>query len=393
MQLLPKDVLEKIRSNANMYDFKNEFCIEDLEMLQSTGYLKAVVPQRLGGPGLTLTQLSRSQRELSKHSPATALAVNMHLLWGAVATHLDNRGDKRLEWVFEEILADEIFAFGISEAGNDSVLLDSFCVAKPVEKQEKNHVASDADSAYLISGKKIFTTLSPVWTRLGVHARTEGKTPEIVVGFLSREKFSGVRSKNEGGIGISHPDEWNTLGMRATQSWNTVLQDVPLKKSYVTAKYEPYDPNDAIIMAVSLSFGVLTASVYAGIADRALELATAAAIDDSRGSAKLEDPLLATWLTNGMLEHRSAIDSLERLATDIDQLVLREDYSVAVAAMKNQVTDEARRAVDLAMRVFGSRGFAADSELSRLYRDVLAGIFHPRSASSLAASLRDSIKK
>lgn len=381
MSVLPKDLLHRIRERAAAHDRDNTFCTEDLRELQAAGYLKANVPEQLGGSGLGLFDLSRAQRTLAAHAPATALAVNMHLLWIAVARILADRGDDRLTWVFRDAAAGEIFAFGISEARNDSVLLDSFCTARP-----------DGND-FLVTGKKIFTTLSPVWTRLGVHAKTEGTDPRIVVGFLRRDALPGgaARQRDAGGEGITYPDSWNPLGMRATQSWNTRMDGVRLRGGDTVATYEPYDASDPIILAVSLAFGVLTSSVYAGIADRALELATLAANEPLGEGIRLDDPYVASRLTDAVLGQRSALDTLKRLAADIDRQADRDDWSVAVAAMKNEVTDEARRTVETAFRTVGSRAYTADSELARLYRDVLAGLFHPRSATSLASQVRSQL--
>lgn len=368
MTVLPDDLLLRIRERAPRYDQENSFCDEDLVELATSGYLTAPVPVELGGAGLNLTELSRAQRLLAAHAPSTALAVNMHLLWLSVARVLADRGDHRLDWVFREAASGEVFAFGISEAGNESVLLDSFSSA-----------VSDGDD-FLVSGKKIFTTLSPVWTRLGLHAKVgeDSGDARIVVGFVRRDQQSG----NEG---ITHPDGWDPLGMRATQSWNTRLERVRLRGDDVVATYEPYDASDGIILAVSLAFGVLTSSVYAGIADRALELAAQA--------VNLDDPDGSSRLTRAILAHRTSIDALERIAGDVDRGVARDDYSLAIAHMKNLVTDEARDAVEVAIRLVGSRAYAADSELARLYRDVLAGMFHPRSAKSLTAQVRSQLSQ
>jgi alkylation response protein AidB-like acyl-CoA dehydrogenase len=51
-----------------------------------------------------------------------------------------------------------VFAFGISEAGNDLVLFGSDTVAEP-----------RPDGSYAFTGTKIFTSLAPVWTQLGLH--------------------------------------------------------------------------------------------------------------------------------------------------------------------------------------------------------------------------------
>lgn len=382
-ELLPDDLLHEIRARAHGYDAENRFCIEDIHALRETGYLKAGVPVEYGGSGLSLSELTLAQRRLATASPATALAVNMHLLWGAIAKVLYDRDDHRLDWVFEEIAAGEIFAFGISEAGNDKVLLDSTCTATP-----------DGDD-YLVSGLKIFTTLSPIWTRLGMHGKTEGDDARIVVGFHRRDalEHGAPRAKDQGGEGISYPHPWNTLGMRATQSWNTQLDGVRLERRDIVATFEPYDARDPIILAVSLAFGVLTSSVYAGLADRALELARVAANAPGADGPKLDDPYFAGLITEAVLDHRASIDMLELVASDIDGVTPREDWSMAIAALKNRIVDEARRTVDVAVRVVGSRAFSADHELSRLYRDVLAGIFHPRSAKSLAAAVREDLTR
>lgn len=380
-ELLPEETLLRIRDRAQGYDAKNRFFTEDLEELVATGYLAAGVPTMFGGSGLSLAELTLAQRRLAQHSPPTALGVNMHLLWVAVAKILYDDGDDRLEWVLRDAGAGEIFAFGISEAGNESVLLDSYCEATP-----------EGDD-YLLSGKKVFTTLSPAWTRLGVHARVNAAEPKIVAGFLRRDSLENnvARTQDQGGPGISYPDVWNPLGMRATQSWNTQLDGARLLGVDVVATYDPFDPSDPLLLAVSAAFATLTSSVYVGIADRALELATEAANQPVGTGLKLDDPDVAARLTSAVLEHRNSVDILELIASDVDAGVDREDWSSALAALKNRVTDEARVAIDTSIRTVGSRAYAADSELARLYRDVLAGLFHPRSSRSLAASVRASL--
>lgn len=371
-------LLESFRGRAAGYDADNRFFADDLVHLGMAGYFAAPVPEELGGGGLTLSELVRSQRRLAAYAPATALGVNMHLVWVQVARFLHDRGDGRLDWVLSDAVAGEIFAFGISEAGNDAVLMDAFSNAEP-----------DGEGGYLVSGTKVFTTLSPVWTRLGLHARDDSdpESPKIVFGF-TRRGGAGVRTAAHGGPGISHPGTWNPLGMRATQSWNTTLDRVPVAAADVAGKIAPFTPTDPIVLGIFASFSVLTAAVYAGIADRALELAREAVLRPAGEGIRLDDPDTAARLTEAVLEHRATLDALELLARDVDSLADRDDWFLALAAAKNRATDGARHAVDVAMRYAGSRGYQADSELARLYRDVLAGMFHPSSAASLADTVR-----
>src|SRR5690606_28695270 len=116
--ILPDDLLERIRARAAAYDRENAFFDEDLEELVAAGYLTAMVPTELGGAGLSLEEMTREQMRLAGASPATALAVNMHHVWVSVARYVHERGDASTDFILEEAAAGEIFAFGVSEAGN-----------------------------------------------------------------------------------------------------------------------------------------------------------------------------------------------------------------------------------------------------------------------------------
>ncbi|MBC7760969.1 MAG: acyl-CoA dehydrogenase, partial [Candidatus Saccharibacteria bacterium] len=94
--LLPVELLARIHERAPGYDRDNVFFTEDLEELVSAGYLRALVPESFGGLGLSLQQVAHHQVRLAMAAPATALAVNMHLVWTGVAKTLHDRGDDSL---------------------------------------------------------------------------------------------------------------------------------------------------------------------------------------------------------------------------------------------------------------------------------------------------------
>ncbi|MFT4231365.1 MAG: acyl-CoA dehydrogenase family protein, partial [Leucobacter sp.] len=197
-EYLPDELLERFRERAALVDRENRFADEDLAELRDRGYLRLFVPEELGGPGLTLHEVSRLQQRLAGAAPPTALAINMHLTCTGVVRAMLERGDRSLDYVLEEAMAGEIFAFGISEPANDWVLQGSNTVAEPQE-----------DGGYLLSGVKIFTSLSPVWTRLIAHGLdlSDPEQPTLVFGFIDR-----------GAPGISVADRWDVLGMRGSQS-------------------------------------------------------------------------------------------------------------------------------------------------------------------------------
>jgi alkylation response protein AidB-like acyl-CoA dehydrogenase len=358
--LLPDALLATFRSRAAGYDEANSFCYEDFADLQAADYLKMLVPETDGGLGYGLRQASLAQLRLATAAPATALAVNMHLVWTGVAQVLQARGDQSLEFVLEEASRGEIFGFGVSEAGNDHVLFDSTTAAAPQE-----------DGGYSFTGTKVFTSLSPVWTRLGTFGRDDdGDEPRLVWAFIDREA-TGYRIK----------DDWNTLGMRASQSNTTVLDGVRARPERVFRNL-PVGPNpDPLIFGIFSCFEILLASVYAGVGKRAVELAVenvGRRMSLKTGRSYAQDPDIRWRVADAAIEMDGLYPQLESIARDVDTLVDHGPmWFPKLAAVKVRATETAKRVVEQAVRVSGGGGYFRGSELERLYRDVLAGIYHP----------------
>lgn len=348
-------LLQRLRDRAPVYDRENRFFDDDLVELRDAGYLR---PR-------PLLEAVRDQRLLAAFAPATALAVNMHLVWTGVARVLAERGDHTIDWVLRDAEAGELFAFGISEAGNDLVLWDS---ATAVER---------VDGGYAYTGTKIFTSLAPAWTRLGVFGREEGPDgPRLVHGFLTRDD-----------AGVTTLDDWDTLGMRATQSRSTRLDGAVIPDERII-RFLPVGPNaDPLVFAIFANFLLLIGSVYAGIADRALELAVdAVRTRTSRrtGRSLAQDPDFRWRIADAALALDALAPDLETLAADVDGLVDRgAGWFRALVGAKHRATETARVVVDHAVRSAGGGGYRASAELSRLQRDVLAGIYHPSDTESV----------
>ncbi|MFC0680223.1 acyl-CoA dehydrogenase family protein [Lysobacter korlensis] len=358
---LAPDLVERIRSRAAGYDRENAFFWEDLDELRAAGYLR---PR-------SLLATARDQRLLAAHAPATALGINMHLVWTGVARVLAERGDPSLDWVLADARAGELFAFGNSEAGNDLVLFDSATLAEP-----------RPDGGYAFTGTKIFTSLSPAWTRLGVFGRNGDR---LVHGFLIRET-PGWRSL----------DDWDTLGQRATQSHTTVLEGAIVTPERI-ARILPAGPSaDPFIFGIFANFLLLISSVYAGIADRAVELAVeAASRRTSRkndGRPYSQDPDIRWRVADAALALDALAPQIESLAADVDGLADHgADWFRLLTGVKHRSTETARYVVDQAMRIAGGGAYRNGAELSRLQRDVLAGIYHPSDTESVHSTVATSL--
>lgn len=364
---LTPEVLARIRERAPGYDERNEFFVDDLDELRAAGYLRA----------RELERASVDQRLLAAHAPATALGLTMHLVWMGVARDLLAAGDDSLAWVLDDAERGELFAFAISEAGNDRVMSDSLTRVDRV------------DGGWAFTGTKIFTTLSPAWTRLGVlgrHDPTDGGAPQIVHGFLTRDTLNAETP------GMTITPDWNTLGMRATQSHTTRLDGAVVTDDRV-ARILPVGPSgDPYSLAIAANFHTLIASVYAGIADRALELAIDSAQRRtslrSGGAPQALDPDIRWRIADAALALDALAPQLQAVARDRDAGVDRGmRWFRDLAGLKHRSVETARHVVDQSMRIAGGGAYRWSAELSRLQRDVLAGIYHPSDTEAVHATV------
>jgi alkylation response protein AidB-like acyl-CoA dehydrogenase len=357
--VLDNALIEACGERAAVYDRENRFFTEDFDALRAAGYLNVLVPRDLGGGGLSVAEVCNEQARLAYRAPATAVAINMHLYWTGIARYLRECGDSSLEWILEESLAGEVFAAGHAETGNDLPGLLSTARAERV------------DGGYRVWGHKMFSSLSPVWTRLGLHAadNSDAANPTIIHAFLPREAD-----------GYHIEATWDTLGMRATRSDDTILDGAFIPDRYIARKI-PALGFDLFLLALFGNFLPPLSAVYYGAARRAADLAIASA------SGKTSLGLTRSMAYHPEVQHLAAdmLIALEAMEAHIKQVA--QDWSNGVdhgaawglklLALKHHCTESAKQVVDLAMTMSGGAGMYKRNELERLYRDIRCGGFHP----------------
>jgi alkylation response protein AidB-like acyl-CoA dehydrogenase len=358
--LLDDEMLARFDERAPVYDRENRFFDEDFEELRRSGYLLAAVPTELGGGGLDLAGYSALVRRLAYVAPATALAVNMHCYWTGVASDLLKLGDGSCRWILEEAARGEVFAALHGEAGNDLPLLLSVATATRV------------DGGWEISGHKIFGSLSPVWTYGGFHAMdtSDPEHPQIVHGFLPRSA-----------TGYRIVDTWDTIGMRATQSHDTVLDKAFVPDALVPvvcpAGFAGAGPFHVSIFAWAL---MGFASTYLAAARRAYDL-TVARVQRRTSIALTRSLAHHPEVQHQVAEMRIGLDAaeamLDRTCADWSAGVEHADWPVRIVATRKFVIDQAYAIVDRAMDLSGGAAAFRTNRLEQIFRDVRMGRFHP----------------
>ena len=363
-QILTEEQLSRFASRAAAYDRENRFFQEDFDELRAAKYLLLPVPKEFGGAGMTLAEVCREQRRLAYYAPATALAVNMHLYWLGIAADLWRSGDRSLEWMLREAVAGEVFAAGHAETGNDIPVLLSTTKAERV------------DGGYRFTGRKMFGSLTPVWTRFGLHGMdmSDPKQPKVVHAFMSRET-SGYTIK----------ETWDVLGMRATRSDDTILENAFVPDRYI-ARVVPAGGAgvDAFILGIFawalMGFG----NIYYGLARRALDQTISAA--KSKGSLALSrsmayHPEIQHTVAEMTIELESIGPHLEKIAEDWSNGVDHgAQWPAKIFAAKYRAVEGSWRVVDLGLDITGGAGIFRSVGYERLLRDARLGRIHPASS-------------
>lgn len=367
---IPTEILERCHERAAGYDRDNRFCQEDFDELKEAGYLSMAIPKDMGGQGMSMAEVCRETQRLAYYAPATALCINMHNYWVGVASTLHANGDDSLDWLLKEAAAGEVFAAGHSESGNTVPLLMSTTTAEKVE------------GGYTFTGRKGFGSLTPVWTRLGLHGidASDPENPKIVHGYLPRDAE-----------GYEIKETWDVMGMRATRSDDTILNSAFIPDKYI-CRVVPAGAAGVDLFILSIFAWALSgfASIYLGLSERIRDLIIK--------QVTTKDALGLT----GPMSHHPAVQTkvadiilnLEAMAPQLNELTQQWStgvdhgpyWVVKIVGTKYNVVEAAWRVADLAMDISSGYGMFKKSELERLYRDCRAGRFHP-ATSALAHEL------
>jgi alkylation response protein AidB-like acyl-CoA dehydrogenase len=360
---LTEERLERFAARAAEYDRENRFFMEDFEELRESGYLALPVPAELGGGGADLAMVAREQRRLAYYAAPTALGINMHLYWVGIAADLWRSGDRSLEWILTEALAGKVFAAGHAESGNDVPVLYSTTSAEAVE------------GGYRFTGRKSFSSLTPVWDYLGVHGMDLSRRdePRVVHGFMARD------ARN-----YRIESTWDdVLGMRATRSDDTILEGafVPTER---IARVVPsgFKGIDAFVLGIFawalMGFG----NIYYGLGRRILDVTVAQlrkkhSLAISR-SAMIHHAGVQDLVAEMAIELEGIEPHLERTAKDwVDGAPYGAGWGPKLVMTKYRAVNAVTRVADLALEVSGGFGIFPRSGLERLLRDARLGPIHP----------------
>ena len=352
---LAVDLADEFRSTASDVDLEGRFPHENYARMRETGYLRAAVPEELGGLGATLHEISRAQQALARGCASTALAVNMHLFQvGAAADGFRAGGPSGplLQRVAEEGIV-------LASTGAEFIVTGEWTTPTTAQPDGED---------YVIDGRKFFCSQADGMDIVRVNAR-DTETGELVV--------LAVPASTPG---LTVVPTWDTTGMRGTASHDLLLERVRVPRAaaiHLSGSVPTADPQAANVIRWFL---LLVSGVYLGIAEEARSEAGKAIGRGGNSSHRdpvLDDVLLgemeAAFLTASAVRDAVA-GELAEPSPDVDLVVGR------AALCKEVVTTAARTVVDRAVSIAGGKSFFRRTPLERLARDMQAARFHPPAA-------------
>lgn len=354
---LAGELADDFATRAAEHDRDATFPVENYERMRDRGYLGLTVPEELGGMGATLGEMLLAQERLAMGCSSTALAVNMHISpLGQLATFWRATGDRGIEEFLRAAARGEVIYASMSAERGHSILMTS------------DSVATRVSGGFKVSGEKIFGTASSICTHFSTMARYEDPDhgPRVLFFRLARN-VEGMTVKRD----------WDTLGMRATQSNSYTLDDVFVPDGAIFHSY-PVGTLDALMLKTVWGWAMPSfGAVYLGTGAAAMEIAREQVL--ARG--RQDDPQVQHVFAEMevLLETARAVLSrhaYEMTSGAIDDLPVQDGMSRAILT-KYVACNNAITLVDRAIHIVGGAAYFRRLPLERLYRDVRAGTIQP----------------
>jgi len=361
-------LIPQLRARAADADRRGEVCAENFQDLAASGFAAGFVPEELGGFGLqSIHDWLLGIATLARGDGSTAIGINMHLgvsrglalaYAGTAAQGAESDG---LRAPLSAIAAGKMLICATAtERGTDNL--------HPLTE------ATATDQGWRIDGQKMFVTMSPVASHLGMNLRMRDEQGDHLVTTLLALDTPGIKPQ----------DDWDALGMRASGSQSIVFDNVCVPESAIR-KIGPWGQWSTHVLLNRTLGNLPLVAVFLGIAEHAYELA----MDSLAKQKRLGEPVkLLAGVQHAVgemeIELAKCRSILQQAGLQMDEFFasgetptlasaheLMKDYQSAKWVVNKGAIEIVSNAMDLA----GGGGFMSEHPLARLYRDVRAGPF------------------
>ncbi|WP_168122883.1 acyl-CoA dehydrogenase family protein [Paenibacillus sp. HB172176] len=347
-------------ARAEVHDRDGSFPFDNFADLREAGFYKLTIPKKHGGDEISLYELVQVQERLAYGDGSTALSFGWHL-------------GQMLHFGSTDKWNPKIFAELCRSVAENGAMINTFASeaasGSPSRGGKPGSIAVPVSGGWRISGRKTFSTLSPILDQF------------VVTAYLEEEACIGSFLVKRGD-GIKLVETWDTLGMRATGSHDMILEDVFVPHEMRLADSGIDDGGGWLLHIPACYLGIAMAA-----RDFALDFARAYKPGQMKESiASL--PSVQQSIGEMEVELRTArcllYDTADRWDRQADS---RSSMKPELGLAKYVATNHAIKVVDIAMRIVGGASLSRKLPLERYYRDVRAGLHNPPMDNSVISLL------
>lgn len=332
---------------AKETDENAAFPVETFKEMGKAGYFKLIIPTELGGLGKGIVEHQEAVLAFAKYCPTAGLCYMMHNV--ALNCVLANATEETKKAICKDVVENEVFlALAYSEFGTGTHFY------LPEVKAEYS-----AEGVVLNGVKSMVTS-------------AEQAAYYLVLAPAEKENAINNWIVPNDSVGLSFAmNQWKGIGMRGNVSCPMKMDNIKLPMSMRIG--EDGSGMDQVFAQVAPMFIVGLASVYTGLVQAQLELATNYSMSrkypDGRSLSNIETVQI----------HLARIYTMTQTSEFLTREAARSfnageaDAVAKIIAARINASENAIEASRLAMRIGGGKTYNKATQIERLLRDSYAG--------------------
>jgi alkylation response protein AidB-like acyl-CoA dehydrogenase len=311
--------------------------------LRDLGLFGLIIPEELGGLGLSNGAYARALSQTSRHDSSVTLTVAAHSSIGMKGILMFGTPEQKARYLPRLASGELIAAFCLTEAGSGS---DAASI--------KTQAVKNPDGSFTLDGEKIWITNGGIAGLYTVFARTQSDAGKITA-FIVEAAWPGV----------SHGPHEDKMGIRASSTTTVAFTQVRVPAENVL---DAEGKGFKVAMAILNNGRTGLGGGAVGGMKTLISLASKQALARKQfGRPIAEFGLIRKKLAQMAIDCFAAESVVWMVAHQIDSGV--EDYSVEAAISKIFASEAMRRTADEALQIAAGSGFMRDFPYEQIVRD------------------------
>jgi alkylation response protein AidB-like acyl-CoA dehydrogenase len=314
-----------------------------IQGLRDLGLFGLIIPEELGGLGLSNGAYARALSQTSRHVSSVSLTVGAHSSIGMKGILMFGTPEQKARYLPRLASGELIAAFCLTEAGSGS---DAASI--------KTQAVKNPDGSFTLDGEKIWITNGGIAGLYTVFARTQSDAGKITA-FIVEAAWPGV----------SHGPHEDKMGIRASSTTTVAFTQVRVPAENVL---DAEGKGFKVAMAILNNGRTGLGGGAVGGMKTLISLATRQALARKQFDRPIaEFGLIRKKLAQMAIDCFAAESVVWMVAHQIDSGAL--DYSVEAAISKIFASEAMRRTADEALQIAAGSGFMRELPYEQIVRD------------------------